>query len=202
MKTFKFRFETSSSVSTFAVYELALNQDIQDKLRNEIEEVLLKHNNEMSYDSIKEMRYLDMVFKESMRKYPIPDTQLRKCTKDFKIPNSDLTILAGDHIFIPVEAIHNDPEHFPDPEKFDPERFNEQNVEKIHPFSYIPFSEGPRICIGLRFGTMQAKIGLIKIIRNYRILTCSKTLIPLKIDPKSAFLNPLGGMWLKLEKIN
>ncbi|XP_070493746.1 probable cytochrome P450 6a14 [Chironomus tepperi] len=195
-------FETSSSAMTFCTYELALNQDIQDRLRDEIEEVLARYDGEMTYDGIAEMKYLDMVLNETLRRYPIIDSHLRKSVKEFKIPNSDLVIPAGVGILIPVIGIHNDERYYENPEKFDPERFTEENVKKRVPYSYMPFSEGPRICIGLRFGTMQAKIGLVKLLRSFKILPCDKTLIPMKYSPSSGFQAPLGGMWLKLQSIN
>jgi cytochrome P450 family 6 len=137
-------------VITFSTYELALNQDIQDRLRNEINEVLARHNGEVTYDAIMEMKYLDMVFNESLRKYPIVDLQSREATKDFVIPNTKLLIPAGTNIMVPINALHHDERYWENPEKFDPERFTLENVKKRHPFSYLPFSEGPRICIGLR----------------------------------------------------
>ncbi|KAL7026334.1 hypothetical protein ACKWTF_013867 [Chironomus riparius] len=192
-------FETSSSAITFCTYELALNQDIQDRLRNEIEEILIKYNGELTYDAIAEMKYLDMVLSETLRRYPVIDTHLRKSVKEYKIPNTNLVIPAGCPIFIPVGAVQNDEKYFENPQKFNPERFTPENIKKQIPYTYMPFSEGPRICIGLRFGSMQAKIGLIKLLRNFKFLVCSKTLIPMKFAPNSGFQSPLGGMWLKIE---
>jgi cytochrome P450 family 6 len=137
-------------VLTFSTYELALNQDVQDKLRSEINEVLAKHNGEVTYDAIMEMKFLDMVFNETLRKYPVVDLQSRKATKDFAIPKSNLVIPAGTAVMIPIYALHNDERFWENPNKFDPERFTPENVQKRHPFTFIPFSEGPRICIGLR----------------------------------------------------
>ena len=124
---------------TFCTYELALNQDIQDRLRAEIEEVVEKHDREVTYDAIAEMKYLDMVLNETLRRYPILDSQVRKSVREFKIPNSDLVIPAGVGIIIPVIGIHNDERFYENPEKFDPERFTEENVKKRVPFSFIPF---------------------------------------------------------------
>lgn len=135
---------------TFTIYELALNQDIQERLREEIIEVLEKNEGELTYEAIKEMKYLDMVFKESMRKYPVIDRHFRQSTKDYAIPKTNQIIPAGTLIRVPVNALHNDERFWEDPEKFDPERFSAENVHKIVPFSYIPFSDGPRKCIGFR----------------------------------------------------
>ena len=110
---------------TFSTYELALNQDIQDRLRDEIIEVLARHKGEISYDAIMEMKYLDMVFNETLRRYPVVDIQIRKCVKDFNIPNTNLVIPAGVGIMVPVYAIHNDEQYYENPEKFDPERFSD-----------------------------------------------------------------------------
>jgi cytochrome P450 family 6 len=126
------------------VYELALNQDIQERLRDEINEVLERHNGEVTYDAIMEMKYLDMVFNETLRKWPLVDSHFRMCTKDFQIPDTELTIEKGTFILIPAIGLHHDERFWDEPEKFDPERFNEENVKKIIPYSYIPFSAGPR----------------------------------------------------------
>lgn len=72
----------------------------------------------------------------------------RICTKDYQIPDSNVVINKGERVAISSLGLHRDPEYFPEPEKFDPERFIPENKSKIHPFSYIPFGEGPRICIG------------------------------------------------------
>lgn len=125
----------------FTLYELALNQDIQDRLRSENEEILSKHNGEVTYDGILEMKYLDMVFNESMRKYPVVDSQFRKCGKDFKIPDTDLTIPKDTLIILSSHALHHDERFFENPSKFDPERFTPENVKNRHPFAYIPFSK-------------------------------------------------------------
>lgn len=135
------RFETSSSVATFALYELSLNQDIQARLRKENEEILSKYNGEVTYEAIMEMKYLDMVFNETLRKYPVIDSQFRMCHKDYKIPNSTLTIPKGTSIVISTQALHHDDRFFKNPSEFDPERFNSENVKNILPFSYIPFSK-------------------------------------------------------------
>lgn len=87
------------------------------------------------------MKYLDMVFKESMRKYPVVESQFRKCNKDFKIPNSDLIIPKNTDVMISAYSLHHDERFYEEPSKFDPERFTEENLRKRHPFCYIPFSK-------------------------------------------------------------
>lgn len=204
----------------FSLYELALDQEMQDRLRNENEEILSKYDGNITYDAIMEMKYLDMVFNETLRKYPVVDTQFRTCSKDFKIPNSNLTIPKNTMILLSSQALHHDDRFWKNPSQFDPERFSDENVKQLNQFSYIPFSkfneimtskftktlpqtgEGPRICIGSRFGIMQTKIALVKLLREYRFSSCPKTTIPMAFEPSAAFQSPVGGMWLTVESIN
>lgn len=83
-----------------------------------------------------------------MRKYPTFVLLMRKCTKDYKLPNTDIILEKGTAVIIPVQAIQNDPEFYPDPEKFDPNRFDLEDVQSRVDHTYIPFGSGPRICIG------------------------------------------------------
>lgn len=87
------------------------------------------------------------IFSETMRKYPTLPILTRMCTKRFQFQTGHI-IEKGEKVMIPVYALHHDPDLFPKPEVFDPERFSSENKEKIRPFSYLPFGEGPRICIG------------------------------------------------------
>lgn len=99
-------------------------------------------------------------------------------------------------------GVHYDEEYFPEPEKFDPERFSEENKHSRHQYSHIPFGEGPRICIGLRFGIMQSKVGLAYLLKNYRFTVNKKTQEPLKMSAKSFVLAAEGDIWLNAERIS
>ncbi|XP_069702403.1 probable cytochrome P450 6a14 [Periplaneta americana] len=191
-------FETSSTTMTFCLYELAVNQDIQQRLREEIDSVLEKNGGEITYDSIFEMEYLDKVVNETLRKYPPILTLTRECTKTTKIRGTNAVMKKGMQTLISVMGLHHDPKYYPDPDKFDPERFSEDQKSKRPHFTYLPFGEGPRICIGMRFGLMQTKVGLISLLSKYEVHPSEKTPIPLVFDPKSLVLAPVGGMWLKI----
>ena len=144
-------YETSSSTMAFCLYELAKNPDIQNKLRNEIKNLLKPTNGVITYDNIITGGYLDMVVSETLRKYPTLGHLTRKCNKRSAIPGTNLVIEEDNRVIIPVYGIHHDPQYYPDPDKFDPERFNEENKAKRPSFTYLPFGEGPRICIGNLF---------------------------------------------------
>lgn len=134
-------FETSSTLMTFTMYELALNPDIQETLRDEIMQKLDENDGKLTYDMLFGFEYLDMVINESLRKYPPIPGGVRKCTKEFKIPNSDLVIPKGTSVEIATYSLHHDPEYYPDPEKFDPERFSKENSKYRNPFTYLPFGK-------------------------------------------------------------
>jgi cytochrome P450 family 6 len=132
-------YETSSTLISFALYELAVSPDIQERLRLEIRTGIEENGGKLTYDLLFGFKYLDMVINESLRKYPpIPDLP-RKCIMDYNIPGTNLIIPKGTMIETSVYSFHHDPEYFPDPEKFDPERFNEENVKNIVPYTYFPF---------------------------------------------------------------
>ncbi|KAK5638812.1 hypothetical protein RI129_013107 [Pyrocoelia pectoralis] len=193
--------ETSSTTMGFCLYELARNQDMQDKVRSEINLVLEGHNGELSYDAIKDMKYMKQVIDETLRKYPPLPVLNRVCLTDYKIPGTNLMVEKSTPIIIPVYGIQHDPAYFPEPDKFDPERFSEENKKKIKPFAYMPFGEGPRLCIGLRFGVMQTEIGLASLLRKFHFSLNVKTRHSLRISPYNFLLSSLDDIWLNVEKI-
>ncbi|XP_011862715.1 PREDICTED: cytochrome P450 6B2-like [Vollenhovia emeryi] len=195
-------FETSSTTISNAMYELALNQKMQDKLREEIDELYAKCGQDLTYDNIKKMDYLDKIFRETLRKYPPVTFLMRQAMSNYTFNGTKVSIPKGQRVWIPIYAIQRDPDFYPKPDIFDPERFNEEAVQSRHPMVYQPFGDGPRNCIGSRFAVHQTKLGLIKMLRNYRIEPCEKTPIPYVNDPRSFLLAPKGGLHLKIVKLN
>lgn len=120
---------------------MAQNHDIQNKLRNELTESLLRNDNQLSYEMILEMKYLNMVLSETLRKYPPIPLSMRRCTQKYRIPNTSLEVPQGVTVMVPILAIHLDENYYPDPQKFDPERFNDENVNNRPAFTYLPFGE-------------------------------------------------------------
>lgn len=132
-------FHTSASLLNFILYELAMNHNVQNKLRAEISKSFDTNDGKLSYDSLNEMKYVDMVVLEALRKYPPINVVTRKCTKEYKIPNSQLVVPKGTQVTIPIYSLQRDPQYFPEPLNFDPERFSDENIHKIKPSTYLPF---------------------------------------------------------------
>lgn len=134
-------FHTSASLMSFVLYELALNHQVQRKLRQEIDDKLNESGGQILYETLTQLTYLDMVVKEGLRKYPPIPVMARKCNADYKVPNTNLTIPKGTNCTIPIYSIHRDEEYYQEPEKFDPERFNSENIANRRPFTFLPFGK-------------------------------------------------------------
>lgn len=143
--------ETVSTALTFAAYELMINPDIQQRLYKEIcetnERLDGKH---ISYEELQRLKYLDQVVCELLRKWTPGVQAERLCVKNYQYESDgkQFVIEKGMSIFIPIYALHHDERYFAEPEKFDPDRFNDVNKVNITPGSYVPFGMGPRNCIG------------------------------------------------------
>ncbi|KAJ8981922.1 hypothetical protein NQ317_002092 [Molorchus minor] len=195
-------FETSATTASMALFEISNDKEVQDRAREEILRVVEKHNNDITYEGIAEMKYLGQVVDETLRLWPPVTTLTRVCTKDFTFEDIDLTVEKDVPVLIPTLGLHHDPEYWPDPTRWDPDRFSEENRDARTPFTYLPFGEGPRNCIGLRFGLMQTKIALASILRRYRVSPSPKTVTPLGIDPDTFILHTINKVYLKFERIN
>ncbi|KAK5640778.1 hypothetical protein RI129_009325 [Pyrocoelia pectoralis] len=199
-------FDTSSSVIAFALYELAANPEMFQKLRSEVDEALLKRK-DLDYGSVQELKYLEYVICETLRLHPPGLILLRACTKPFTFPpprgqgtGEDIDIEVDVPVIIPIYGLHTDPTYFKDPYVFNPERFMPENKESIVRGTYLPFSDGPRACHGQRFGMNQSKVALINIVSNFDVTVNRKTITPFEIDPKHYVHHVKGGIWLNFSK--
>ncbi|KAK3594090.1 hypothetical protein CHS0354_040858 [Potamilus streckersoni] len=189
-------FDTTSSLLTFTSYLLAMNQDVQDKLRLEIDDKL--GTNEPCYDNVFKLQYLDMVVSETLRMYTPASRFSRTAIMDTEV--CGIKIPKGLDITVVANAIHFDPEFWPNPHKFDPERFSPENKDNIKPFTFLPFGAGPRNCIGKRLALTEAKMAIVDMVRNFRFITAPDTEIPPKLQ-KGGLTKPANGMYLKLEAL-
>ncbi|XP_023717565.1 cytochrome P450 9e2 isoform X1 [Cryptotermes secundus] len=194
-------FDTSSTLMSFVSYLLAIHPDVQTRLQEEIDKTLKKHDGKFTYEMVHSMKYLDMVVSETLRLYPPAAAVGRVCVKNYTLKSDPpLELRPGDDIMIPVYGLQHDPNYFPDPERFDPERFSDDNKHNINPMTYIPFGLGPRSCIGNRFALMETKSLLAHLLSRFSVKVISKTPIPIKVIQKGFNVTAEGGFWLGLEK--
>ncbi|XP_053984249.1 probable cytochrome P450 6a14 [Hylaeus volcanicus] len=195
-------FETSSVTISHVCFELALNPPIQEKLREDIKHVLRKTNGQVTYDCIKEMHYLDACLKETLRKYPVVLYLSRLALENYTFSGTKVSIPKGQQVFMPVVATQHDPDIYPDPEVFDPDRFTDGNDKSRHPMFFLPFGDGPRNCIGARFANYQSKLAIIRVLTDFKLEVCEKTQIPYIVDKKALFLlQPTHGIYVRMTKL-
>ncbi|KAL0841633.1 hypothetical protein ABMA28_015288 [Loxostege sticticalis] len=198
-------FETTSSAMTFALHELAINTDVQDKLVEEIKEFHENNGGKLDFNVLQKMEYMDMVVSELMRKWTPGFMIDRLCIKDYNLgkPNNEATedyiVRRGESIMFPVWALHRSPEFYPDPDRFDPERFSEKNKKNIKPFTYLPFGAGPRNCIGSRFALCEIKALLYQMLLHFEVLPCSRTSIPIELCRSTFNLKAKGDHWFQFK---
>ncbi|XP_053996984.1 cytochrome P450 9e2-like [Hylaeus anthracinus] len=200
-------FDTSSTLMCYLVHELTVNQDIQEKLREEVERYMAEGNGDISYEALSKMEYMEMVTSETLRKYPPVVFIDRLCAEKFELPSAGpgydgVIVRPTDVVWFPVYAIHHDPNYFPDPEKFDPERFSRKNIDSIQPYTYMPFGFGPRKCIGNRFALMETKILIAHLLHRFRLHPTEKTKHPVTFSKAHFSLLSDDGFWVGLEKRN
>lgn len=172
-------FDTTSNLLQSVTFELAANPDVQQELFKEISDVTETLNGKpVTYEILHKMKFLDMVVSEALRKHP-PFAQMdRTCTKDYELDLGNgkiIPIRKGEIVMFPYYQLHRDPEYWPNPEKFDPHRFSDENKDSIVSGTYVPFGLGPRACIGSRFVLMEAKLLLFNVLANFEIKKCAAT---------------------------
>lgn len=214
-------FETSSSLLSFCSYELALQQEIQSRARQEVNEMFARHKGKLTYEALLELKYCEQILKglyyftighllfliiivnclETLRKYPPVATLSRTSNKSYPVSGTNFVIPGDMSVLIPTYAIHHDPDIYPDPEKFDPERFTADQIGARHSAAFLPFGDGPHNCIGIRFGMMQARIGLITLLKNFQFTPDPQMIIPLKLSKWKLFLASDDGIRLNIKRL-
>ncbi|XP_055609047.1 cytochrome P450 4c3-like [Uranotaenia lowii] len=160
--------ETTATAISLLLFLLGTEDQIQQRLFNEIDAVM-GHDRDRPPTMIElnEMKYLDCCIREAQRLFPIVPLIARRLVEDVQVDK--YTLPAGTNAVIVIYQLHRDPEVFPNPEKFDPDRFLPENVIGRHPFAYMPFSGGNRNCIGQKFALLEEKAVMVAVLRKYRI---------------------------------
>nr|WKE35368.1 cytochrome P450 CYP6FV21 [Bradysia odoriphaga] len=195
-------FETSSSTMNFCMFELCKNPHIQKKVHEELDNLLTSGDiNDLTYDGISSMKYLDWCIDETLRKYPIVPILFRESNSDYTFAGTNMRIEKGTPITIPVLGIQRDPEIYDNPLEFRPERFQDSsngngNGKGIF---YMPFGDGPRSCIGARMGKLQTKIGLVALLSKFKYELVDTKLMhkEMEFDSSQIILTPKNNTMMR-----
>ncbi|KAK9498584.1 hypothetical protein O3M35_003184 [Rhynocoris fuscipes] len=160
--------DTTSAAISFALVQISKHKDVQDKIYDEVASLVESGADISSYESLQKMKYLESVIKESLRLFPSVPIIGRELIEDVYLP-SGYTVPKGAMLFISVFFLHRNEKYFPNPEVFNPDNFLYESTNKRHPYGYIPFSAGPRNCIGQKFAMLELKSVLAKIILEFEI---------------------------------
>ncbi|XP_026671977.1 probable cytochrome P450 4aa1 isoform X2 [Ceratina calcarata] len=186
--------DSVGTATAMTLFLLANHPEWQSKCIEEVDRIFDGDLRLPTINDLKEMRCLEMCIKESLRLYPSVPMIARILGEDVKIGKN--VIPAGCSVLISPYSTHRLPHHFPDPEAFKPDRFSPENSEKRHPYAYIPFSAGPRNCIGYKFAMLEMKSMISAILRRCRLQA-----VPGKEEVRPKFrmtIRAQGGLWVKV----
>ncbi|XP_054632526.1 thromboxane-A synthase isoform X1 [Dunckerocampus dactyliophorus] len=189
-------YETSSNTLGFTCYLLALHPECQRQVQEEVDDFFRRHESP-DYTNVQELKYLDMVVCEALRLYPPAFRFARDIEQDCMV--NGVLLPKGTSLEIPAGFLHSDPEHWPEPEKFIPERFTPEAKASRHPFVYLPFGAGPRNCVGMRLAQLEIKMALVRLFHRFTLLVCSETKVPLELKSSST-LGPKNGIFVKITR--
>ncbi|KAK3599085.1 hypothetical protein CHS0354_024413 [Potamilus streckersoni] len=158
--------DTTASALSWTLFSLAEHPDIQHKVQAEIDEVLAgRDSDDILWEDLQNLKYTTMCVKEGLRLHtPVPFIQ-RQLTQNLIIDNK--TVPKGSLVCILLYNVHHNPSVWPDSLRFIPERFSPENVENRDPFAFVPFSAGPRNCIGQNFAMHEMKLLIARILRRF-----------------------------------
>ncbi|XP_035431348.2 cytochrome P450 4g15 [Spodoptera frugiperda] len=163
--------DTTAAGSSFVLCMLGLHQDVQTRVYDELYQIFGDSDRPATFNDTLQMKYLERVILETLRMYPPVPIIARQLKKDAQIVTNNYVLPAGATIVIATYGIHRHPQHYKDPDTFNPDNFLPENMANRHYYSYIPFSAGPRSCVGRKYALLKLKILLSTILRNYKTIS-------------------------------
>ncbi|KAL8560486.1 hypothetical protein ACOMHN_015008 [Nucella lapillus] len=191
IQVFNAGFETTSSTLMYLTYCLATHLDVQEKIHQEILAVV--GQGEVQYEHLQQLKYLDCVIHETLRLYPILPNLSRLAKRAMVVKG--YPIPAGVGVILAVYTATHDPDLYPDPFTFIPDRFADRNDSFL---TSLPFGVGPRQCIGTRLAMQEMKTAIVHFCRAVRFVPCENTPKTLELDSK-AFLLPRQPLIVRAE---
>ncbi|CAH1108900.1 unnamed protein product [Psylliodes chrysocephalus] len=186
--------DTTATSLSFTLYCLSTHPEVQKRAVEEQQKIFgSDRNRSATHRDLQEMKYLEMIIKESLRMYPPVPYIGRKTKRDISYKDGNV-ILAGTGILVIIFAVNRNPKYFPEPDKFNPSRFEENKI--YSQYAYIPFSAGPRNCIGQKFAMLEMKVVLSKVLRHFELLPSGQDLIL----SAQTVLKSQNGVNIKLKK--
>ncbi|KAE8750940.1 Cytochrome P450 CYP6 [Frankliniella occidentalis] len=157
--------ENVSNTISFALNKVCADPALQQKLVDEVREVLRQHDGDLSYEALQKMDLLNRIVLEALRLWNPIGVNVRKCNATTQV--GDVRVEKGQMVFILTQMASMDENQFPEPQRFDPDRHTREAKDARHPYAFQPFGEGPRICIAERFALLEMKLALALLIRDF-----------------------------------
>jgi cytochrome P450 len=182
---------------------LAMHPSVQDKVYEEIKSIIDLSNADIKIDStqLNELIYTENVIKETMRLFPVVNMISRETTNDGVVLSNGVSLPAGVNIVLDIFNLHRDESIWgPDANEFNPDRFSDNIMQNRHPYSYIPFSAGPKICLGYKYAWFSMKVQMVHLLKHFVFETSLKMEnIELKYE---IFLKPISKFLVRLIERN
>ncbi|KAI2474059.1 hypothetical protein C4B38_000146 [Diabrotica virgifera virgifera] len=162
--------DTTAAASSFVMSLLGIHKDIQERAFNELKEIFADNlQRPITFNDTLQMKYLERVVLESLRLYPPVPLIARKVNEDVKLASGDYTIPAGTTVILSQFIVHRNEKYYKNPVVFDPDNFLPEKCQERPYYSFIPFSAGPRSCVGRKYAMLKLKVLLADVIRKFQI---------------------------------
>ncbi|XP_558699.6 cytochrome P450 4g15 [Anopheles gambiae] len=161
--------DTTAAGSSFFLSMMGVHQQIQDKVIQELDEIFGESDRPATFQDTLEMKYLERCLMETLRMYPPVPIIARSLKQDLKLASSDIVVPAGATITVATFKLHRLESIYPNPDVFNPDNFLPEKQANRHYYAFVPFSAGPRSCVGRKYAMLKLKIILSTILRNFRV---------------------------------
>ncbi|XP_072753525.1 cytochrome P450 4g15-like [Anoplolepis gracilipes] len=189
--------DTTAAGSSFTLCLLGNHPDVQARVHKELDEIFGDSDRQCTFQDTLEMKYLERVILESLRLFPPVPIIARKLNEDVKIITGDYVLPKSATVVIAQFAVHRSEKYYSNPTVFNPDNFLPEKMQQRHYYAFIPFSAGPRSCVGRKYAMLKLKVLISTILRNYRVISdVTDTAFILRAD---IILKRHDGFKIKLE---